>query len=77
MRANPVNEAKRKVAHAAYLQSEQNLAHCRAVALRNRKPIRVVATGQVYESRQALADALDVSGPSVSYGVKTGKYEYL
>lgn len=77
MRANPVNEAKRKVAHAAYLQSEQNLAHCRAVALRNRKPIRVVATGQVYESRQALADALGVSGPSISYGVRTGKYEYL
>lgn len=77
MLSNPENVEKRKVAHAAYLQSEQNLAHCRAVALRNRKPIRIVATGQVFASRQSLADELGVSGPSVSYGVKTGKYEYL
>lgn len=77
MLANPKNVEKRKAAHAIYLRSEQNLAHCRAMAMRNRKPLRNVATGEVYESRQALADELGVSGASVSYGVKTGKYEYM
>jgi len=77
MRANPENEAKRKVAADAYAKSDSNKAHCLAMAAKTSKPVKDVATGLVYESRMAAARALGVSGPTVGYWVKKGKFEYI
>lgn len=77
MRAKPENEAKWRAAHKMFLHSPENVEHCRAIAARNRKPIRVVATGQIYESRDALAAELGVQAPVINYWIKKGRYEYV
>jgi len=76
MRANPENEAKRKAAADAYAKSDVNKAHCLAMAAKVSKPVKDVATGQVYGSRMAAARAFGVSGPTIGYWIKKGKFEY-
>lgn len=77
MRANPANEAKRKAAAGAYAKSDTNKAHCLAMAAKVSKPVKDLATGEVYESRMAAARALSVTGPTIGYWVKKGKFAYI
>lgn len=77
MRANPENEAKRQAAHAKFLASDVNQAHCRAMAIRASKPVKDFATGHIYESRTAAARAFGVTGPTIGYWVKKGKFGYV
>jgi hypothetical protein len=76
MRANPENEAKRKAAHAEYAASAANLAHCATMGAAARKPVKDLSTGQVFESRTAAAAAHGVSGPTIGYWIKRGKFAY-
>lgn len=76
MRANPENEAKRAAALTVYVQSDANKAHCEAMAAKSRKPVRDLTTGRVYESRTAAAQAHGVSGPTVGYWIKQGRFSY-
>lgn len=76
MRANPENEAKRKAALDAYVKSDANKAHCQAISAKSRKAVKDLSTGQIYESRSAAARAFDVTGPTIGYWIKTGKFEY-
>jgi hypothetical protein len=75
-RANPEFEAKRLAAIAVHANSDANRAHCAAMAAKASKPVKDLATGQIYESRAAAARALGVSGPTIGYWVKKGKFEY-
>lgn len=75
MRENPENEAKRLAGLAEFLHSEANLERCREMAAKSRTPVRDLATGIVYESRSAAAKAHGVSGPTVGYWIRTGKFE--
>lgn len=77
MRAVPANMTKRKQAHAAYLASDANKAHCQANAQRNRKRVRELATGREFESQREVAEAFNVSRPTVNYWVRTGKFVQL
>ena len=76
MRANPENEAKRKAAAAVYGNSEANKAHCKAMAAKSRKSVKDLTTGQVFESRTAAAKAHGVTGPTVGYWIKQGRFSY-
>jgi hypothetical protein len=75
MRADPQNEAKRRAAHNAYLHSDANEKHCRAMAANNVKAVTDLATGRSYPSQKAAAEALGVSRPTINYWVRTGKFE--
>lgn len=77
MRANPMHEAKRKAALTAYVTSDDNRAHCRAMGAAARKPVKDTSTGLVYESQRAAAKAFGVSGPTVGYWVKQGRFVYV
>jgi len=76
MRANPENEAKRLAALTAFLHSDSNKAHCMAMGAAARKPVKDLSTGQTYESRQAAARAFGVTGPTIGYWVRQGKFAY-
>ena len=76
MRAHPDNETKRKAAAAIHAKSDANKAHCQAMAAKVSKPVKDMTTGQVYESRMAAARAFDVTGPTIGYWLKKGKFEY-
>lgn len=67
----------RKARHAEFVNSDANKAHCAAMGAKARKPVKDLASGQVYESRTAAAAALGVTGPTIGYWVKQGKFEYL
>jgi len=77
MRANPENEAKRLAGLSTFLHSDSNRAHCEAMAAKSRKPVKDLATGHVYDSRQAAARAFGVTGPTVGHWVKQGKFAYI
>lgn len=67
----------RKVRHAEFANSDANKAHCATMGAKARKPVKDLASGQVYESRTAAAAALGVTGPTIGYWVKQGKFEYV
>jgi len=77
VRANPKHEAKRRAAHAEFAKSDANKAHCLEMSAKARRPVRDLATGQVYESRSAAAREHAVSGPTIGYWIKKGKFEYV
>lgn len=76
MRANPENEAKRKAAAAEHSRSAANLSHCAALSRSARKPVKDLSTGQIFESRTAAAVAHGVTGPTINYWVRRGKFAY-
>lgn len=77
VRANPEHEAKRRAAHAEFASSDANKAHCLEMSAKARRPVRDLATGRVYESRSAAAREHAVSGPTIGYWIKKGKFEYV
>lgn len=77
MRANPENEAKRQAALARHVQSDANKQHCVAMAAKSRKAVKDLATGQQYESQAAAARALGVSGPTIGYWIKQGRFAHV
>lgn len=77
LRAQPENEAKRKAAHAEFLASDWNKDHCRAMAAKVSKPVKDLATGEVFPSGRAAAKARGVSGPTILHWIKKGKFAYV
>lgn len=77
LRAQPANEDKRRAAHAAFLASDENKEHCRAMAAKVSKPVKDLATGEIFPSGSAAAVARGVTGPTIGYWIKKGKFTYL
>lgn len=77
MRANPDNEAKRKAAAALYSNSATNKVHCAEMGAKSRKAVKDLATGEMFESRTAAAKARGVTGPTIGYWVKQGRFVYV
>lgn len=58
------------------MASEVNAKLCKANAARVSRPVRDERTGAEYASIRAAAAALNVTGPSIHYWIKKGRFVY-